>query len=118
MFARMHLPLVTMAIACSTPAERPPETTSSAATPCSGAASHARRYDEAGQCLGPLEQVGCSTEERECGFIEVPAKGPDGTCWRFGDDCLPPEFEPAAQCDGPAYAPLCEEENLQTRDGG
>jgi hypothetical protein len=107
--ASVHLQFVTGAFGCSStaPASRA-GTTSSPAAPCSGAVSQARKYDEGAQCLGPLEQVGCSTEERECSFIRVAAKGPDGTCWQFPDDCLPPEFEPAAECEGPASAPLCD----------
>lgn len=117
------LAFVTMAIACSTPAETPEGATSSPAATgssapaeCSGAVFDARRYDKVGQCLGPLEQVGCSTEELECGFIVVAAMGPDGTCWQFATDCVPSEFEPAAECEPAANAALCEE-NPQTGGG-
>ena len=53
----------------------------------------ARRITEDGACSDEAEPVGCNRGDGECGSVVTYAQGPDGTCWEFSDNCIPPNWD-------------------------
>lgn len=64
-----------------------PESSRGAVDPCSNPAEGAR-LDGDRRCVEPPEALGCS--DVPCGDLALLlAMAPDGSIWRFGNDCLP-----------------------------
>ena len=66
---------------------------------------YASRYDEAQACWQERAYAG-EAERDVCSNVVVYARDEEGTLWRFGDDCLPPGYEPTGRV--PPHDEACE----------